>query len=188
MKHGKLVGSSERYFSRIIFADLHVHQVDHLRFAKESYEKALKSSEISSDSQVWLEYSKVLMHLGDAESGLKTITAMMRQFDSHDEHQGVFYLTAGAMLSSMGKHEQAGQYYFEAIQIGAPRFFSKSDLMFILSRSFEQLGFETKSSGADPVEEGYIMVLTYFPFMFSSAPPSSLPTVGVQSYVVREAG
>jgi hypothetical protein len=123
------------------------------------------------------------MHLGDAESGLKTITSMMRQFDAHDEHQGVFYLTAGAMLSSMGKHEQAGQYYFEAIQIGAPRFFSKSDLMFILSRSFEQLGFETKSSGADPVEEGYIMV-RHCPFITYSHLRPLLLLVGLQSHAL----
>jgi hypothetical protein len=110
------------------------------------------------------------MHLGDAELGFKTVTSMIRQFED-DEHQGIFYLTAGAMLSSMGKHEQAGQYYFEAIQIGAPKFFSKSDLMFILSRSFEQLGFETKASGSDPVEEGYVMVRPDLP---SPSPPPSL--------------
>lgn len=141
-----------------------------MKYAKVSYEKALKNAGMSSDAQVWLEYSKVLMHLGDVELGLKTITSMIRQFED-DEHQGVFYLTAGAMLSSMGKHEQAGQYYFESIQIGAPKFFSKSDLMFILSRSFEQLGFETKASGTDPVEEGYIMVLFFIPIVFTSHGP-----------------
>lgn len=139
-----------------------------MKYAKVSYEKALKNPEISSSPLVWLEYSKVLMHLGEAELGLKTITSMIRLFDSDEDNQGIFYLTAGAMLSSIGKHEQAGQYYFEAIQLGAPKFFTKSDLMFILSRSFEQLGFETKASGTDPVEEGYIMVLfvNFFIFIF----------------------
>jgi hypothetical protein len=131
--------------------------MDHLIYAKLSYEKALKNNEIANDPQVWFEYSKVLMHLGEADLGLKTITSMNRKFDNN-EHQGIFHLTAGAMLSAMGKHEQAGQYFFEAIQIGVPKFFSKSDLMFILSRSFEQLGFETKATGTDPVEEGYQMV------------------------------
>ena len=128
-----------------------------MRYAKSSYELCLKSSEISSDPQVWLEYSKILMHLGESDLGLKTITNMIRKFDS-DDRQGIYHLTAGAMLSSLGKHEQAGQYFFEAIQIGTPKFFTKSDLMFILSRSFEQLGFETKTTGSDPVEDGYVMV------------------------------
>lgn len=135
--------------------------MEHLKYAKASYEIALKDKSICADSSVWLDYSKVLMHLGEPDQGLRTMTTMIRRFDGHS-NMSLFHLTAGAMLSAMGKYEQAGHYFFECIQLGLPKHFTKSDLMFVLSRSFEQLGFETKSTSSDPVEEGYVMVRLSF--------------------------
>lgn len=137
-----------------------IFQSQHLIYARSAYEKALESPQIADDSSTWLAYSKILMHLGEADLGVKTITTMMRKFQN-DGETSLYHLTAGAMLSSMGKYEQAGHYFFETIQLGLPKFFNKSDLMFILSRSFEQLGYETKTDANDPVEDGYVMVFTH---------------------------
>ena len=133
--------------------------MEHLTYAKASYEKVLKDAGISSDPAVWLEYSKVLMHLGESDLGLKTMATVIRRFDNHP-NRSLFRLTAGAMLSAMGKYEEAGNYFFECIQLGPPKYFTKSDLNIILSRSIEQLGFETKTNTTDPVEDGYVMVGT----------------------------
>lgn len=129
-------------------------------FARHAYEAALESPSVADDSSLWLQYSKVLMHLGEGELGVKTITGMLRRFPSGG-NQSLYHLTAGAILSAMGKFEQAGHYFFESIQLGLPRFFTKSDLMFILSRSFEQLGYETKTEANEAVEDGYVMVFTH---------------------------
>ena len=138
-------------------------------YARAAYEIALESPELSEDSELWLEYSKVLMHLGEADLGVKAMTTMMRKFQA-DGNASLYHLTAGAMLSSMGKYEQAGHYFFETIQLGLPKFFTKSDLMFILSRSFEQLGYETKTDASEPVEDGYLMVFSH---MLSESGPGS---------------
>lgn len=135
-------------------------QSQHLVYARSAYEVALQNPQIADDSSTWLAYSKLLMHLGEAELGVKTITTMLRKFHN-DGNSSLYHLTAGAMLSSLGKYEQAGHYFFETIQLGLPKFFTKSDLMFILSRSFEQLGYETKTDANDPVEDGYVMVFTH---------------------------
>jgi hypothetical protein len=97
------------------------------------------------------------MHLGESDQRLKTVNTMIRRFDGN-QNMPLFHLTAGAMLSAMRDYEKAGNCFFECIQLGLPRYFSKSELMFVLSRSFEQLGFETKSTSSDHVEDGYIMV------------------------------
>ena len=135
-------------------------QSQHLTYARAAYEKALEDPEIAEEANTWLEYSKVLMHLGEADLGIKTITTMLRKFQG-DGNSALYHLTAGAILSSVGKYEQAGHYFFETIQMGLPKFFNKSDLMFILSRSFEQLGYETRTDSSGPVEDGYVMVFTH---------------------------
>lgn len=108
------------------------------------------------------------MHLGEVDSAFKTITSTMRRFDLSPVDLSLFQLTAGCMLSALGKYEQAGQYFFETLQTGLPKFFTKSDIMFILSRSFEQLGYNQAQSNLEhAVEEGYVMVCEAFPSILS---------------------
>jgi hypothetical protein len=95
--------------------------------------------------------------MGENDLALQTINNIIKKF--HDTSDiSLYYITAGEMLSSIGKYEEAGKFFFETIQLGLPKFFTKSDLMFILSRSFEQLGFDVRMNNTDSTDEGYQMV------------------------------
>lgn len=98
------------------------------------------------------------MHLGEYDEGFKQINLLIKkiQYNTNlDELRSLLTFLAGAMLSAMGKHEKAGEYFFQTKEMGLPKFFTKSDLMFILARSFEQKGFDTSSEADDG---GYEMV------------------------------
>lgn len=67
----------------------------------------------------------------------------------------MFYI--GALLKAEGHHDEAANFLFEATQSGPPRFFSKLDMMFIISRNIEEEGMKQ----GEPNEEAYEMVFQH---------------------------
>ena len=67
----------------------------------------------------------------------------------------LFYI--GATLKAKELHDEAANFLFEAASSRPPRFFSKLDMMFIISRNIEEEG--TKKG--EPNEEAYEMVFQH---------------------------
>ena len=125
-----------------------------LERAKALYETALLHVEIASDPEVWLEYSQILLFMGDFDLGTKT-TALIASKFSNSPNAPIYLLNAAAMNCAQGQFELAGKFMFQSIQVGPPTFFSKSEMLFLLSRTFEQSGQMDDSRA----EDGYLMVL-----------------------------
>lgn len=126
-----------------------------LERAKALYETALLHVDLATDPGVWLEYSQILLFLGEFDLGTKT-TALIASKFSNSSSAPIYLLNAAAMHSAEGQFELAGKFMFQSIQTGPPTFFSKSEMLFLLSRTFEQSG-QTDDSRA---EDGYLMVLS----------------------------
>jgi tetratricopeptide (TPR) repeat protein len=77
---------------------------------------------------------------------------MLSVFEDHEDFPS-FLMLAGSMLKAMRDFDKAGSYFFEAMNTGPPRFFTRLDMMFIVARTLE----ESSSSGSS-TDEGYIMV------------------------------
>jgi hypothetical protein len=55
-------------------------------------------------------------------------------------------LFAGGMLKAMGDFDKAGSYFFEAMNMGPPRLFSRLDMMFIVARTLEESTADRRES------------------------------------------
>lgn len=178
----ELVPTEHRTLARAHF-DLWLHsgtQVDmyNLTRAIQLYETALRehSANIISPS---LEYCQALQcggHMNQATDVIMTILTSLD--DDPDPGQGpgsypgpdrashLFH--AGGLFKAQGLHDKASNYFFEATQIGPPKFFSKLEMMMILSRNIEESGKLASSTGTgagtgteEPSDDAYEMVYTH---------------------------
>lgn len=105
------------------------------------------------NADIMLDYSKVLQYAGEIDQATKIFMTMLSIFEERPEFPSFVFL-AGGMLKAQGDFDKAGSYFFEAMNIGPPRLFSRLDMMFIVARTLEEA---TKDSD-EPVEDGYKMV------------------------------
>ena len=123
----------------------------HLHRARVLYDETLQEDpERFTDSLTWLDCVRVLLASGATEEALSMLQYMITTFEGDPETPNwLFYI--GATLKAKGLHDEAANFLFEAASSGPPRFFSKLDMMFIISRNIEEEG--TKKG--EPNEEAY---------------------------------
>ena len=63
----------------------------------------------------------------------------------------------------MGDYDKASTYFFEASQIGPPKFFTKLEMMIIISRTIEEQQAASEEEGE---EEAYRMVWLFILLYF----------------------
>jgi hypothetical protein len=85
---------------------------------------------------------------------------ILQNFDGDPEFPN-YLLQAGGILKAQGLHDQAANYFFDATQIGPPRFFSKLEMMFIISRNIEE-GNKDKD---EPSDDAFEMVGIGFSYL-----------------------
>jgi len=124
-----------------------------LERAAELYKLALLHIENTIDSNVWLEYARVLEAKGEVENSATIIQRLLFAFEDSPNFAS-YLLYAGSTLKATQAFDRAGSYFFEAIGIGPPRLFSRLDMMFIVARSLE----EASKDDETPIEDGYRMV------------------------------
>lgn len=124
-----------------------------LERAKELYENVLLDLDQAADPSVWLEYSQVLLFQGNYDLGSRTTALIATKF-ADSPNAPIYLLNAAAMYFAAGSFDQAGKNLFQSIQQGPPKFFTKSEMLFMLSRTFEQSGTLDDSRA----EDGYFMV------------------------------
>lgn len=134
----------------------------HLARAKQLYESAFRRSKELRSPATLHAYRKVLTLLGEMEKAA-SVTQMIAEEFEHDSEYANYLFYAGGICKSLGLHEKANTYFFEASELGPPKFFSKLEMMMIISRTIEQ-----ESANEDSEEDGaYKMVCTYTNAPFS---------------------
>ena len=124
--------------------------------AKELYEKAIQHIENTSKPDVLIEYCRVLQHSGDEERAAQISMEVIKAFEMNTEYANyIFY--AGCLHKSLGVHDIAATYLFESIQQGPPRYFSKLEMMFLISRNIE----ENAKRRGDQCEDAYRIVFDH---------------------------
>lgn len=111
----------------------------HLHRARALFEQYLEATgSANQDAKLWLDYCRVLMFLGDNAKAKGVLQMMVSTFEM-DPDLPNYYFYAGAALMALEEYDQAVNYFFEAIQIGPPKFFSKMEMMIIISRNLEKM-------------------------------------------------
>lgn len=114
----------------------------------ELYELAIKHIENIAKPEVLIEFCRVLQHFGDEERASKISMDVVKAFESSPDYANfIFY--AGCLYKSVGLHDIAATYLFESIQCGLPRYFSKLDIMFLISRNIEENAKKTGENCLD---------------------------------------
>ena len=121
--------------------------------ARDLYKEVIMTIEGAIDASAWIEYSRVLQHLGDNNESVKLLMKLLNSFEDHEDFPAFLFYT-GCMLKATKDFDRAGSYFFEAMNSGPPKLFTRLDVMFIVARNLEQ---STQDDDV-PVEDGYRMV------------------------------
>jgi tetratricopeptide (TPR) repeat protein len=124
----------------------------HLIRSKELYQDYLKSHPHFDDTDELITYCKVLQHLGDVEGAKTVINKVLASNDQHPDYPN-FLFYAGVIYKALGQCEKANNYFFEAQEVGPPKFFTKLEMMVIISRLIEEMQGEDNAD-----DDAYKMV------------------------------
>jgi hypothetical protein len=128
----------------------------HLNKALELYESCLESTEVNQTSHTWIQYCQALQISGDLEKATTVILSILSSFEDDVDYPS-FLFFAGGLYKAQSMHDKASNYFFEATQIGPPKFFTKLEMMCIISRNIEEAGKSTD----DNSDDAYKMVNTH---------------------------
>lgn len=86
----------------------------------------------------WLVYFKTLLFLGQYQSAIDVISIILKKSENdYDYPNYLFY--AGVVHKANEDFDMANNYFFEATQLGPPKFFNNIEMMTIISRNLEDL-------------------------------------------------
>jgi tetratricopeptide (TPR) repeat protein len=124
----------------------------HLRRASQLFQLFFHDQHTYDNLDDCIIYFKVLQHLGENDKAASFITSVLPSFDTHPSYPNLLFY-AGVAYKALNRYEKANNYFFEASQLGPPRFFTKLEMMVIISRVIEENGGEE-----DGNDEAYKMV------------------------------
>ncbi len=102
--------------------------------SKELFEKGeVMDSDNATDI---LEYARVLQFHGLYELASEVLLYVLQTLDSHENYP-TFLLYAASLMKVLHRHDSAAKYFFDSLQVGPPKLFSKLDMMFLVSRNIE---------------------------------------------------
>lgn len=110
----------------------------HLERAKILYANYIQLFEEYTTAKDLVDYGKVLMFLGDKTEAFKVISSAINNYESDKELTNYLFY-AGAILKSNQDHDKANNFLFDANQTGPPRFFTKIEMMIVISRNLEEM-------------------------------------------------
>jgi tetratricopeptide (TPR) repeat protein len=127
----------------------------HLHQARELYTKHFDINKSWRHVKDHIDYFRCLLYSGELRTAATVISEVISRFE-HDPRLPDYQLYAGAVYKALHEHDKASNYFFEATQTGPPRFFSKIEMMTIISRNLEEMGME----GEEDSDNAYRMVRT----------------------------
>jgi tetratricopeptide (TPR) repeat protein len=135
-----------------------------LKCAARWYHIALQSLECALDARAWIEYARVLEGQGESLEASTIVQRLLYSFET-DSDFSTYLLYAGGALKAQGELDRAGSYFFEAMNSGPPRQFSRTDMLFIVARTLEEgitggVG-KTSDLATEHIEQGYKMCYDY---------------------------
>ncbi len=129
----------------------------HLIRSRDLFSEYLVSHPNYDDPDDLLVYCKVLQHLGDTQTASNIMTILLTNHENHPDYAN-FLFYAGVIYKALGQYERANGYFFEAQQVGPPKFFTKLEMMVVISRLIEELQGEENSD-----DNAYKMVSRILP-------------------------
>jgi tetratricopeptide (TPR) repeat protein len=130
-----------------VFAENH-----HLLRSKALFQEYLNLHPHYDEANDLITYFKVLQHLGEKLEASNVIQRVLSKSESHPDYAN-FLFYAGVIFKSLDLYDNANTYFFESQQVGPPKFFSKLEMMVILSRIIEEKEGEENGN-----EDSYRMV------------------------------
>ncbi len=100
-----------------------------------------------------IRYCKVLQYLGEFEAAGVFMVEQILPYATEDPDYPNYLFCAGVIFKAQGKNEAANDHFFNASQLGPPRFFNKIEMMMVISRTIEEMGADDESN-----EDAYRMV------------------------------
>jgi hypothetical protein len=88
------------------------------------------------DAYVWLDYVKVLLCLGEVEQAAVEIKKALGHYEKHSLRPILLFF-AGIIMKGLRKFDLASTYLFESCTEGPPKYFTKLEMMIIISRNIE---------------------------------------------------
>ena len=126
----------------------------HLYRSRELFKDYLQSRPNHDDIDDLVTYCKVLQHLGENEEAAKVISLVVANSEGHPDYPNFLFFT-GVIYKALGQYEKANSFFFEAQQVGPPKFFTKLEMMVIISRLIEEMQGEENAD-----DDAYQMVTT----------------------------
>ena len=128
-------------------------------------ETVFSSTASSLHYEDWLTYLQVLQFQGDFPSAAEAIQRMLTLFDPAQEQANsdrdfsaeelrqksdrfaslLFY--AGCIHKALGQFERASDFFFESIEAGPPRPFSRIEMMMVIARNLEEMQSSEEATG-----------------------------------------
>jgi tetratricopeptide (TPR) repeat protein len=135
----------------------------HLFRSKELFKEYLSVHPHYDEANDLITYFKVLQHLGEKVEAANVIQRVLTRSESHPDYAN-FLFYAGVIFKTLDQYEKANSYFFESQQVGPPKFFSKLEMMVIISRLIEELqGEENADEDAyKMVRKGFILSVSGF--------------------------
>lgn len=100
-----------------------------------------------------IEYVRLLVLLGDYQTAAEIIDVVLVQFEN-DDRIANFLFYAGCIYKELQDFDRANNFFFESAQYGPPKFFSKIEIMIVISRLIEETGSEGDDGGLGGVTGG----------------------------------
>lgn len=121
--------------------------------SKDLYEQCFKHLENVGNHNLLIDFCRVLQHSGEEERASQIAMEIVKTFEHSPDYANYLFYT-GCLYKSLGMHDLASTYLFESIQQGPPKFFSKLDMMFLISRNIE----ENSKQRGENCDDAYRMV------------------------------
>eukprot|EP01034_Spumella_vulgaris_P024925 gene24925-31321_t len=114
-----------------------------------------QSVAVPADFSNHIKYCHVLQYLGEFANAAEFLNDYVLRVSMDDPEYPNHLFCAGVIQKAMNKFEEANEKFFEASQVGPPRFFSKVEMMILISRTIEEKGM---MDGEENEDDAYRMV------------------------------
>jgi tetratricopeptide (TPR) repeat protein len=133
-----------------------VHYIQNAKYFFEKHFDHYPKWKISDD---YIEYLRVLIILGEYNLAVQVIQCVLSIFE-REEDAANYLFYAGCIHKRLNDFNRANHYFFQAIELGPPKLFSKLEMMVILSRVIEDEKAEAGLTNEN--DSAYQMVHTQF--------------------------
>lgn len=109
--------------------------------AKEMFRQHFSQNPEWENPYDYVEYFRCLLYYGEFRDAADLIRQILVKFEL-DPYFADYCFYAGVVFKALREYETANNYFFDAIQNGPPRYFTKIEMMTVISRNLEEMNAE----------------------------------------------